>query len=164
MSDLPEVIGNYKIVSEIARGGMGIVYKAIHPSLKRHVIIKKLSIRGNNSIKERFKREAQIFHWLSSCIFQKKQADVQQNKIHHLFPNMMITYFLQYREPSRRFLSKLSRKSLQALMLHLEFLLEKTLGLALHGNINSFSREQKLAKAFQNGHKKQQLAQNNCFS
>ena len=45
MSDLPEVIGNYKIVSEIARGGMGIVYKAIHPSLKRHVIIKKLSIR-----------------------------------------------------------------------------------------------------------------------
>ena len=60
MSDLPEVIGNYKIVSEIARGGMGIVYKAIHPSLKRHVIIKKLSIRGNNSIKERFKREAQI--------------------------------------------------------------------------------------------------------
>ena len=60
MSDLPEVIGKYKIVSEIARGGMGIVYKAIHPSLKRHVIIKKLSIRGNNSIKERFKREAQI--------------------------------------------------------------------------------------------------------
>ena len=60
MADLPEVIGKYKIVSEIARGGMGIVYKAIHPSLKRHVIIKKLSIRGNNSIKERFKREAQI--------------------------------------------------------------------------------------------------------
>ena len=60
MADLPEVIGKYKIVSEIARGGMGIVYKAVHPSLKRHVIIKKLSIRGNNSIKERFKREAQI--------------------------------------------------------------------------------------------------------
>ena len=60
MADLPETIGKYKIVSEIARGGMGIVYKAIHPSLKRHVIIKKLSIRGNNSIKERFKREAQI--------------------------------------------------------------------------------------------------------
>ena len=60
MSDLPAEIGKYKIVSEIARGGMGIVYKAVHPSLKRHVIIKKLSIRGNNSIKERFKREAQI--------------------------------------------------------------------------------------------------------
>ena len=55
MSDLPETIGKYKIVSEIARGGMGIVYKAIHPSLKRHVIIKKLSIRGNNSIKEQTK-------------------------------------------------------------------------------------------------------------
>ena len=60
MSDLPAEMGKYKIVSEIARGGMGIVYKAVHPSLKRHVIIKKLSIRGNNSIKERFKREAQI--------------------------------------------------------------------------------------------------------
>ena len=60
MAELPQMIGKYKIVSEIARGGMGIVYKAVHPSLKRHVIIKKLSIRGNNSIKERFKREAQI--------------------------------------------------------------------------------------------------------
>ena len=49
MTELPQMIGKYKIVSEIARGGMGIVYKAVHPSLKRHVIIKKLSIRGNNS-------------------------------------------------------------------------------------------------------------------
>lgn len=39
---------------------MGAVYKALHPTLKRHVIIKKLTIRGNAAITERFKREAQI--------------------------------------------------------------------------------------------------------
>jgi len=56
----PETIGKYKIQSLIAKGGMGAVYKALHPTLKRNVIIKKLTIRGNSAITERFKREAQI--------------------------------------------------------------------------------------------------------
>jgi len=60
VADLPEMIGKYKIVSLVAKGGMGAVYKAVHPSLRRYVIIKKLTIRGNASIIERFKREAQI--------------------------------------------------------------------------------------------------------
>jgi serine/threonine-protein kinase len=60
MSDLPERIGKYEIVSLVARGGMGAVYKAIHPALKRHVIIKKLAARGNTPVVERFRREAQI--------------------------------------------------------------------------------------------------------
>ncbi len=60
MAEIPETIGKYKIVSIVAKGGMGVVYKAIHPTLKRHVIIKKLTIRGNTSVVERFKREAQI--------------------------------------------------------------------------------------------------------
>ncbi len=60
MADFPEVIGKYKIVSLVAKGGMGSVYKAEHPTLKRHVIIKKLTIRGNAVMIERFKREAQI--------------------------------------------------------------------------------------------------------
>jgi serine/threonine-protein kinase len=60
MIALPDKIGKYKIVSLVARGGMGAVYKALHPTLKRHVIIKKLTIRGNAAITERFKREAQI--------------------------------------------------------------------------------------------------------
>ena len=57
---IPDTIGKYKIDSVIARGGMGVVYKAEHPSLRRHVVIKKLTIRGNAAIRERFKREAQI--------------------------------------------------------------------------------------------------------
>src|SRR5574344_154994 len=66
MSAVPEVIGKYNIQSVVAVGGMGTVYRAIHPSLKRQVIIKKLSIRGNSAIRERFKREAQILLDLSS--------------------------------------------------------------------------------------------------
>lgn len=60
MADVPEFIGKYKIVSLVARGGMGAVYKAVHPTLKRYVILKKLTIRGNAVITERFKREARI--------------------------------------------------------------------------------------------------------
>lgn len=60
MAAHPESIGKYKIVSLVAKGGMGAVFKAVHPTLKRNVIIKKLTIRGNASITERFKREAQI--------------------------------------------------------------------------------------------------------
>ncbi len=66
MAVVPEQIGKYKIESLVAQGGMGSVYRAVHPSLKRQVIIKKLSIRGNTAIRERFKREAQILLDLSS--------------------------------------------------------------------------------------------------
>lgn len=40
MAKIPESIGKYKVTAEIARGGMGAVYKAVHPTLKRNVIIK----------------------------------------------------------------------------------------------------------------------------
>lgn len=57
---VPEMIGKYKILGLVAKGGMGAVYKAVHPSLKRLVILKKLTIRNNSVVRERFKREAQI--------------------------------------------------------------------------------------------------------
>ncbi|MFP4365323.1 MAG: serine/threonine protein kinase, partial [Spirochaetia bacterium] len=60
MSRTPESIGKYKIVSEIAKGGMGAVFKAIHPTLKRPVILKKLMLKSRKSLVERFKREARI--------------------------------------------------------------------------------------------------------
>ncbi len=61
MAQIPEKIGKYVIKSVIAVGGMGTVYKAVHPSLDREVILKRLTIsRAQSSIKERFKREAQI--------------------------------------------------------------------------------------------------------
>lgn len=74
MSDsFPQVIGKYRIEGIIAKGGMGVVYKAIHPSLKRYVVIKKMTARGNAANAERFKREAQIL------------LDLQSPYIVHLF-------------------------------------------------------------------------------
>ncbi len=62
-----ETIGKYKNCSKIATGGMGAVYVATHPELKRKVVIKKLILKnGGTSVKERFKREARILSELSS--------------------------------------------------------------------------------------------------
>lgn len=71
--DFPPVIGKYKVLGIIAKGGMGVVYKAIHPSLKRYVVIKKMTARGKSANAERFKKEAQIL------------LDLQSPYIVHLF-------------------------------------------------------------------------------
>jgi len=58
---LPEKIGAYEVLAEINRGGMGMVYKAIDPQLRRLVAIKVL-LAGEGAKDEdlkRFKREAQ---------------------------------------------------------------------------------------------------------
>ncbi|MBP5588807.1 MAG: serine/threonine protein kinase [Treponema sp.] len=73
MADESDYIGKYKVVNKIAQGGMGAVYKAIHPSLKRDVVIKKMTMRSNQMAKERFKKEAQIL------------LDMQSPYIVHLF-------------------------------------------------------------------------------
>ncbi len=53
-------IENYKIVSLLGKGGMGIVYKAYDTKLDRYVAIKMLSPQNNDNERftERFKREA----------------------------------------------------------------------------------------------------------
>lgn len=69
----PHTIGKYEVQGIIAKGGMGVVYKAMHPSLHRQVVIKKMTARKNSANVERFKKEAQIL------------LDLQSPYIVHLF-------------------------------------------------------------------------------
>ncbi len=59
---VPKKIGNYHVQSEVNRGGMGIVYKAVDPQLRRSVAIKVL-LAGEGATDEdvkRFQRETQM--------------------------------------------------------------------------------------------------------
>ena len=55
-----EQLGQYQIISELGRGGMGVVLKAHDPELNREVAIKVLSqqILHDETLIQRFKREA----------------------------------------------------------------------------------------------------------
>ena len=58
--DTPETIGDYRLLREIGRGGMGIVYEAEQISLGRRVALKLLPLAGAFSSKQlqRFRNEA----------------------------------------------------------------------------------------------------------
>ncbi|MBN2400919.1 MAG: serine/threonine protein kinase [Spirochaetes bacterium] len=60
MSPETNMVGKYLITAKIAEGGMGAIYKAKHPTLNRTVILKRLTLKKNAAITERFKREAEL--------------------------------------------------------------------------------------------------------
>ncbi len=55
-----EAIGQYKILKEIGKGGMGQIYTALQSSLNRTVVIKEMSRGLTGEALARFKREATI--------------------------------------------------------------------------------------------------------
>jgi len=61
MQQPPEKIGKYTIVERIGRGGMGYVYRAIDPLLKRDVALKTMlkDVSEDSELRSRFTREAQ---------------------------------------------------------------------------------------------------------
>ena len=59
--DAVETLGDFQIIREIGRGGMGIVYEAVEKSLKRRVALKVLgpNVAGSQKQIQRFNREAE---------------------------------------------------------------------------------------------------------
>ncbi|MDA1230412.1 MAG: serine/threonine-protein kinase, partial [Planctomycetota bacterium] len=58
---MPQTLGDFQLIREIGRGGMGVVYEAEQKSLKRHVALKVISALIARSEKQlkRFRREAE---------------------------------------------------------------------------------------------------------
>ena len=57
----PTRLGDFRIIRELGRGGMGVVYEAEQLSLKRHVALKVLppALRADRRLLARFRREAE---------------------------------------------------------------------------------------------------------
>jgi tRNA A-37 threonylcarbamoyl transferase component Bud32 len=63
---VPTEIGRYKVVGELGRGAMGVVYRGVDPALDRHVAIKVIATQqsagslNTSEMEARFLREAKI--------------------------------------------------------------------------------------------------------
>jgi eukaryotic-like serine/threonine-protein kinase len=84
-SPMPERLGDYRILREIARGGMGIVFEAVQESLGRHVALKVLPQYrlSDPSQLERFQREARAAAMLHHTNIVPVFGVGEHNGVHH---------------------------------------------------------------------------------
>lgn len=104
---LPERIGEYRILGEIGRGGMGVVYEALQESLGRRVALKVLPahLLLNDKLRARFLREAQaaarLHHTNIVPVFGVGEQDGVCFYIMQLIPGVSLDRFL-YQAAQRR--------------------------------------------------------------
>ena len=81
-----KVIGNYEILRELGRGGMGVVYKAHEMSLQRVVALKVLSesLSGHSMYTRRFQREAWAYAQLNHPNIVTIHAVGEQDGVHYI--------------------------------------------------------------------------------
>ena len=74
-----ERLGDFRLIREVGRGGMGIVYEAVQESLARRVAIKILPSMLDNKLLKRFQREARtagrLHHTNIVPVFGVSEAD-----------------------------------------------------------------------------------------
>ena len=81
VAPIPERIGEYRVVRELGRGGMGVVYEAIDERLNRRVALKMMraGLAASEQARQRFLREARSVAALKSdhivTIYQVGESD-----------------------------------------------------------------------------------------
>jgi serine/threonine protein kinase/tetratricopeptide (TPR) repeat protein len=98
-------IGKYRIVEEIDRGGMAVVYKAIQLDLDREVALKVMpsNISINRRFMERFMSEAHAVARLSHPNIVSIYEVAMENNIYYLameyVPGQNLFYYLNFNKP-----------------------------------------------------------------
>lgn len=98
-------IGKYRIIEEIDRGGMAVVYKALQLDLDREVALKVMpaNITINRRFVERFLTEAHAIAKLNHPNIVSIHEVAVENNIYYLamdyIPGKNLYYFLNFRKP-----------------------------------------------------------------
>ncbi len=84
-SDPPRTLGDFRLLREVGRGGMGVVYEAEQISLRRRVALKVLSVAGGLDARQlqRFRTEAQAAAGLHHTNIAPVYAVGQQRGVHY---------------------------------------------------------------------------------
>ena len=98
-------IGKYRIIEEIDRGGMAVVYKALQLDLDREVALKVLpaNITINRRFVERFLSEAHAVAKLNHPNIVNIHEVAVENNVYYLamdyIPGVNLYYYLNYQKP-----------------------------------------------------------------
>jgi serine/threonine protein kinase len=82
---VPSQLGDFRIVREIGRGGMGIVYEAVQVSLQRRVALKVINSQtaDQEKLRYRFRREAEAAAGLHHTNIVQVYGSGEDNGVHY---------------------------------------------------------------------------------